>query len=126
MMENRECVGALPAVDLIEKTEKIGSCSGSDYDKFKEFSLTKGNAKEVNAPLIRECYANIECRITDYWEKYHILVLTPVQAWVNEAHDEKRMFHAIGDGTFVADGERFDFREVMRDKLSDAVKEPLP
>lgn len=122
LMENRECVVALPTVEIIEKTIRIGSCSGSEHDKFKEFELTPLRAQKVKAPLIKECHANIECQITDYLENYSILVLTPVKAWINNALKDKRKIHAIGDGTFVADGEKFDYKEITWDKLSDAVK----
>ena len=63
LMKNRECVIAIPTVDLAQKVVKIGACSGSDTDKFKKFELTPLKAKSVKAPLIKECLANIECHL---------------------------------------------------------------
>lgn len=122
MMKTQECVVAVPGVDLIEKVVKIGDCSGDEHDKFEEFSMTPLKASKVQAPLIGECLANIECKVSDYIEKYGIIIMSPVKAWVNEGRKEKRVFHAIGDGTFIADGEKFDYRKDMWDKLPDSVK----
>ena len=59
LMKNRECVIAVPTVDISKKVVEIGGCSGSDTDKFKKFKLTPLKAKSVEAPLIKECLANI-------------------------------------------------------------------
>jgi flavin reductase (DIM6/NTAB) family NADH-FMN oxidoreductase RutF len=37
---NRECVIAIPTVDLASKVVKIGNCSGDEIDKFNAFGLT--------------------------------------------------------------------------------------
>jgi hypothetical protein len=42
-------------------------------------------------------------------------------AYLDRSREEKRTIHAIGDGTFVADGTRFDRRKMMRAKLPDGV-----
>src|ERR1035437_7949510 len=66
LTKNKECVIAIPTVDIAQTVVEIGGCSGSDTDKFKKFELTPLKAKSVEAPLIKECLANIECRVTDY------------------------------------------------------------
>ena len=71
----RECVIAIPTVDLLDKVVGIGTCSGADTDKFASFGLTPVPGKVVNAPLIRECLANIECKVVDIVRKHNIVVL---------------------------------------------------
>ena len=117
MMKTRQCVVAIPGVDLIGKVIGIGTCSGTDTDKFKKFSLTAKKAGEVKAPLIADCLFNLECNVTDYVERHGIVILECCRAWQNTGLREKRTFHAIGDGTFVADGEKFDLRKEMASKL---------
>jgi len=39
--------------------------SGRDVNKFESFHLTPGKAERVSAPLIAECFANIECSVVD-------------------------------------------------------------
>lgn len=115
--ETRECVIAVPTVDLIDTAVGIGTCSGKDTDKFARFGLTRAKAKHVRAPLIRECIANIECRVTDIVERHGIVVLEGVAAYLDAARKERRTIHAVGDGTFVVDGRRLDRRDMMRAKL---------
>ena len=52
LMRTKECVLAIPTIDLAEKVVSIGDCSGSTVDKFKKFDLTPLSATEVKAPLI--------------------------------------------------------------------------
>jgi flavin reductase (DIM6/NTAB) family NADH-FMN oxidoreductase RutF len=90
-------------------------------DKFEKFRLTPLKAETVNAPLIKECYANIECRVVDYIKKHGIFVLDAAVAWIDDKRKEKRLFHAIGDGRFTADGEKFSHRRIMAAKVPEGV-----
>ena len=51
--KSRECVIAIPTVDMIDQVVGVGTCSGTDTDKFKKFGLTPAKAKHVGAPLIK-------------------------------------------------------------------------
>lgn len=118
LLKNKECVIAIPTIDLSATVVKIGACSGSDTDKFEKFKLTPVKAKSVKAPLISECLANIECRVIDYIDKHGIFVLQAVHAWIDTKRKERRTFHANGDGTFVVDGRSINHRELMLAKLA--------
>ena len=78
-------------------------------------------SKLVTAPLIRECLANIECKVIDFIDKHHIVVLEGVAAWFDTARKEKRTVHAVGDGTFIVDGRRMDRKKLMAEKLPPGV-----
>lgn len=121
LKRTRECVIAVPAVDLLDRVVGIGTCSGTDTDKFAKFKLTAVPGKLIKAPLIKECLANIECKVVDLVDKHNIVVLEGVAAYVDPTHKEKRMIHAVGDGTFVADGRRFDRRKMMASKLPEGL-----
>ncbi len=121
LRKTKECVIAIPTVDLIDKVVGVGTCSGIDTDKFDRFGLTPVQGKHVKAPLVRECLANIECRVMDIVRKHNIIVLEGIAAYVDGSRKEKRTIHAVGDGTFVVDGRRLDRREMMRSKLPDGV-----
>jgi len=54
-----------PTTDLTEEVVRIGNSSGAEIDKFKTFGLLSVRARRVRAPLIKECYANFECRLAD-------------------------------------------------------------
>ena len=113
LRRHRECVIAIPTVDLLDKVVGIGTCSGADTDKFARFGLTPVQAKLVRPPLIRECLANIECKVTDIVKKHNIVVLAAVAAYIDSARREKRTLHVVGDGTFIVDGRRIDRRKMM-------------
>ena len=71
LRESRECVIAIPTVDLARTVVDIGNCSGDEVDKFRKFALSPLPAQEVGPPLIGECLANIECRTADESRAVH-------------------------------------------------------
>jgi flavin reductase (DIM6/NTAB) family NADH-FMN oxidoreductase RutF len=121
LSKHRECVIAIPTVDLIDKVVGIGTCSGVDTDKFAKFRLTPAPGKFVEAPLIEECLANIECKVIDIVKKHNIVVLEALAAYVDPARKEQRTIHAVGDGTFIVDGRKIDRRKMMAAKLPPGV-----
>jgi len=117
LKKTRECVIAIPTVDLLDKVVGVGTCSGADTDKFEKFRLTPVKAKHVKAPLVKECLANIECEVVDIIGKHNIVVLQCLAAYVDTTRKEKRTVHAVGDGTFIVDGRRLDRKKMMESKL---------
>ncbi|OPY03460.1 MAG: Flavoredoxin [Syntrophorhabdus sp. PtaB.Bin047] len=113
----KECVVAVPTVDMLDKVVGIGTCSGSDTDKFTKFKLTPVKGKMVKAPLIQECLANIECRVIDIIKRHNIVILEALAAYFDTSRKEKRTVHAVGDGTFIVDGRKLDRRMLMASKL---------
>ena len=117
LRKNRECVIAIPTVDMLDKVVGIGTCSGKDTDKFGKFKLTPVPGKVVKSPLIKECLANIECKVIDIVKKHNIVVLEAVAAWIDTTRKERRTVHAVGDGTFIVDGRKMDRRKMMASRL---------
>lgn len=121
LKKSRECVIAIPTVDLIDTVVGIGTCSGAATDKFAKFGLTPVKGKHVAAPLIRECLANIECKVIDIVERHNIVVLEGIAAYFDSSRKEKRTLHAVGDGTFVTDGRKLNRRTMMLSKLPEGI-----
>jgi len=117
LRKNKECVIAIPTVDMIDTVVGIGTCSGTDTDKFAKFKLTPVQGNIVKPPLIKECLANMECKVIDIVKKHNIVVLEAVAAYVDSARKEKRTVHAVGDGTFIVDGRTIDRRKMMASKI---------
>jgi flavin reductase (DIM6/NTAB) family NADH-FMN oxidoreductase RutF len=113
--ETGECVIAIPPASLMTRVVDIGNCSGRTMDKFLEFGLTPRPSRRVKAPLVAECLYNLECRVTnrDLAARYDFFVLRGVRAWRHPAPADARAFHAVGDGTFIVDGEVIDLRHRM-------------
>jgi len=121
LRKTRECVIAIPGVDLLDTVIGIGTCSGVDTDKFARFQLTPVPARLIRPPLIRECLANIECKVIDIITKHHIVVLQGLAAYADTGRAEQRTVHAVGDGTFIVDGQKLDRRTMMASKLPPGV-----
>jgi flavin reductase (DIM6/NTAB) family NADH-FMN oxidoreductase RutF len=117
LRKSKECVISIPTVDMIDKIVGVGTCSGADTDKFEKFKLTPVKGKHVQAPLIKECLANIECKVIDIVKKHNIVVLEGVAAYFDNSRKEKRTVHAVGDGTFIVDGRKLDRKKMMWAKL---------
>ena len=117
LQKTKECVIAIPTVDMLDKVVGVGTCSGSDTDKFEKFMLTPVKGKHVKAPLIKECLANIECKVADIVRKHNVIVLDAMAAYIDDKRKEKRALHAVGDGTFIVDGRKMDRRKMMASKL---------
>jgi flavin reductase (DIM6/NTAB) family NADH-FMN oxidoreductase RutF len=111
----RECVIAIPPLALAPKVVEVGNCSGRTTDKFKEIGLTPVPAGKVAAPLVAECFANLECRVADtrLVNKYNLFVLEVVKAWVDPGQKDPKTFHHQGYGTFVVDGRTIKLKSRM-------------
>lgn len=122
ILRTKQCTLCVPAADLLEKVVGIGTVHASQCDKFKHFHLQKQKPAKIKAPLIADCLAALECRVVDYIKPHGILVLDGVQLWENPLRKERRAIHANGDGTFFADGEFYNLREEMRERLPEGVE----
>ncbi len=111
----KECVIAIPALELARKVVGIGNCSGRKVDKFKRFGLTPAPARRVEPPLVAECFANLECRVVDTHlvNKYNLFVLEVLKAWSDPAQKDPKTIHHHGYGRFVVDGERIRLKSKM-------------
>lgn len=102
----KECVINIPTVELAEKVVGVGNTTGGKVDKFKKFQLLQEDASQVQAPLLSECYASLECKVIDMKmaEKYNIFILEVVKAWIRPMKKRARTIHHCGNGVFVVDG----------------------
>jgi flavin reductase (DIM6/NTAB) family NADH-FMN oxidoreductase RutF len=101
-----ECVINVPTVDMASTVVKIGNSSGRDTDKFEAYNLTAEKGKKVKAPLIKECYANFECKLYDksLINKYNLFVFEVVKAHVATTPKFPQTIHYRGDGLFMIAG----------------------
>ncbi|TSA48695.1 MAG: flavin reductase family protein [Nitrosomonadales bacterium] len=112
----KECVINIPTVELTEKVVGCGNSSGQKVDKFKKFNLTPVAATCVKAPLIDECYANLECRVVDgkMVAKYNFFILEVLKAWIDPLNKHPRTIHHLGKGAFMVAGETIRLPSKMK------------
>jgi len=112
----RECVINIPTVELAKKVVGCGNTSGRRVDKFSAFQLTPVPASLVSAPLIDECYVNLECRVVDarLVAKYNFFVLQVVKAWIDPSRKDPRTIHHLGMGAFMVAGRKIKLPSRMK------------
>ena len=113
---SKECVINVPTVELAATVAKIGNCSGADVDKFKKFKLTAVDADIVKAPLITQCYANLECKLVDgrLRDKFNFFIFEVVKAHAASAPKNPKTIHYRGDGLFMVAGRSLNLRRYFR------------
>jgi flavin reductase (DIM6/NTAB) family NADH-FMN oxidoreductase RutF len=111
----KECAINIPTADLARAVVGCGNTSGRSLDKFQAFGLTAIKAARVKAPLIEECYANLECRVVDtrLVTRYSLFVLRVVRAWHDRSVKQPRTIHHLGYGTFMVAGRRITLPSKM-------------
>lgn len=62
--ETGEFVVNIPTMAIVRQVLYCGSISGRKRDKFRDTGLTPLPAKKVRAPLIKECIAHLECKLS--------------------------------------------------------------
>ena len=104
--KSKECVINIPTTDIADTVVKIGNCSGREVDKFEKFGLTPEEGRIVKAPLIKECFANFECKLVDSSQikKYNLFIFEVVKAQVNKTPKYPETIHYRGDGKFMISG----------------------
>lgn len=116
---SKECVINVPTVELARTVVKVGNCSGVEVDKFAKFKLTAVAADKVKAPLIAECYANLECRLVDgrLRDKYNFFIFEVVKAHAPVGLKYPKTIHYRGDGQFMVAGRPINLRHLFRPEM---------
>jgi flavin reductase (DIM6/NTAB) family NADH-FMN oxidoreductase RutF len=70
----------------------------------------------VKAPLIAECQANLECRLSDdtLIDKYNFFIFEVVKAHVPKSPKHPETLHYTGDGVFMVSGKIISRRSLFR------------
>lgn len=113
---SRECVINIPDVTLAKQTVACGNTSGRAFDKFQVFHLTPVKARRVKVPMIKECFANLECKVVDQRMagRYNFFILEVVQAWVDPKKKNPRTLHHQGKDVFRVSGKTIRLPSQMK------------
>jgi flavin reductase (DIM6/NTAB) family NADH-FMN oxidoreductase RutF len=112
----------VPRVAQIDIVRKVGTTSGRDLvdtDKFALYGLETFPATEIDAPLLKDCVAWLECKLIPepHNQNTNDLFIAEVVAaqadervfsdgrWHFEGHDDLRTIHHVAGGAFFATGE---------------------
>lgn len=117
--KSKECVINVPTFDIAKTVVDIGNTSGADIDKFSKFKLTPLPAEQVKAPLIKECYANLECKLIDtsLIKKYSLFIFEVVKAHAPSSPKYPTTIHYRGDGQFMVAGRSLNLRKRFKPEM---------
>jgi flavin reductase (DIM6/NTAB) family NADH-FMN oxidoreductase RutF len=106
-----EFIVNVPSHELKRAIYYCGFHSGYTADKFKEAGLTAESARKVKAPVISECIAHMECRVTQTLETGDkiLFVGEVIEAYADESliNDKGKAVFAQGDFPEKVYGTRF-------------------
>ena len=110
----------VPFRRIAGKVLAAGSISGRDGNKFIRTGLATFAAERINAPLIADCAAWLECRVipeVHHQQRYDLFVAEVVAAWADPAvfserrwhfpDTERRTLHYQAGGAFFETGDSF-------------------
>jgi flavin reductase (DIM6/NTAB) family NADH-FMN oxidoreductase RutF len=111
-----ECVINIPSIEIAEQVVGCGNTTGAEINKFACFGLTPKPARFVTAPLIDECFANLECRVSDTTlvAAYGLFIVEVIHAWIDPAVKDPRTLHHLGQGHFMVAGETIKLKSKMK------------
>ncbi|HJV83661.1 flavin reductase family protein [Noviherbaspirillum sp.] len=111
----------IPSREMAKATLAVGSVSGREHDKFREFGLAAFAGDTIAAPLLEGCLGWLECRVIPeppIQERYDLFLGEVVAAWADarafgngrwsfEA-GSPRSIHYVAGGNFFETGEAFE------------------
>jgi flavin reductase (DIM6/NTAB) family NADH-FMN oxidoreductase RutF len=87
IFDNKTFSVNIPSKDMMEIVDYIGIYSGKKMDKSKIFDIFYGKLK--NAPMIKECPINIECKLVDtldYGGADHVIIGEIIESYIDEKY----------------------------------------
>ena len=82
----------------------------------EQFGLTAVAGTKVDAPLIKECYANFECQLYDASQvsKHSLFIWEVVKAHVATSPKYPETVHYRGEGVFMISGRNISRRSQFK------------
>lgn len=117
LRRTRQCTLNVPTLEIARAVVRCGNLSARGTpDKFAAAGLTPVPATQVDAPMVAECHASLECRVADtrLRNRYGFVVLEVVAAWADSAAKNPRTLHHRGRGAFMVAGETIRLPSKMR------------
>lgn len=112
--ETQEFVINIPNEKLVFETDYCGTKTGRIEDKFEVAGFTKEKCSEIEAPAIKECDINIECKVKEIKQlgSHHMFISEIVAVNAKESvldeegkidYEKARLLTYQGSNYYVAD-----------------------
>ncbi|WP_434777832.1 flavin reductase family protein [Neisseria sp. Ec49-e6-T10] len=116
----------VPSKKLANQTLSAGSHCGKNIDKFSLLNLSIQPAQTIQAPIINDCLAVLECQVIfehENQQKHDLFIAHVTAAWANSnvfdqnrwhiQRDTDKSIHYQAGGTFFAIGESFQAEDIL-------------
>lgn len=116
-----EFVINIPCRQIADKVLAVGSETGESMDKLAQFGLLTSESSHVEAPLIEDCIAWLECRLIPEPHnqiQYDLFLAEVVAAWADDRvfrdghwhfpQEALRTIHYAAGGHFFETGKSFE------------------
>lgn len=109
--KTRELAINIPTAEIAKKVVACGNVSGRKVDKFAKFKLRTAPASKIAAPLLDECYCNIECKVVDISmaKKYDLIIVKGIAAWVRPSKRPPATLHHTSGRNFIVARKRIKY-----------------
>jgi flavin reductase (DIM6/NTAB) family NADH-FMN oxidoreductase RutF len=103
-----------PTSDLVNEVVGIVKLHRSRHRQVREVRLTPVPGERVDAPLIKECYADFECRLADasLISKYGLFIWEVAKAHVATSPKHPETLH-YREGVFMVSGRSISLRKKL-------------
>jgi flavin reductase (DIM6/NTAB) family NADH-FMN oxidoreductase RutF len=107
--KTREFVINIPTLQLLRAVMETGSCSGREVDKFSKYGLTPAPAKHLKTPIIAECIAHIECKLSETLRigDHTLFVGEVLEAYADSKYFDGELYTTEADLVYQLGGETF-------------------
>ncbi|MEE4454218.1 flavin reductase family protein [Novosphingobium resinovorum] len=114
-----QCVLNVPTSEMLDAVVRVDNCSGEEIDKFAAFGIEREEADDVDAPVLPQCHARLECRLRDdrAVERYNLFILEVTRIRARRSPKQPEFLHYAGDGVFMLSGKRVSRRKLFRPEM---------
>jgi flavin reductase (DIM6/NTAB) family NADH-FMN oxidoreductase RutF len=110
ILDSGEFVVNFPPFEVLDQVHACGRVSGRDEDKFELTGFTPIRGEKVRPPLIRECYAHLECKVVNNvtlgdhsWMTGEVLAAhADEERFENELVKDVRPIYYVGKDTYTS------------------------
>ena len=132
---SKECVINIPTVELAPIGRQDRQLLGRQRRQVRQVQAHRGRPpSKVKAPLIAECYANLECKLVDgrLRDKYNFFIFevvkahAPRRAEISQDHPLPRRRHVHGGGPLAQSAPFFQARDALTASAHPLIRPVFP
>ena len=117
--KSQECVINVPTYDIVAQGDRDREFHRRRHRQVRGVQADAGEGGKVKAPLIRECYANFECKLVDtsLIQQIQPVCVRGGEGACRDLAALSRTIHYRGDGRFMVSGKEVDYARYFKPEM---------